>query len=192
MQETLLILLLFVVIGILGSLIYLRKNEGYGLTSSVRNYKKAGSKPNSLFTPTRCKCGEVPQQGPSRPFVGCSAKNVIDPMKNFEPSLASRCEGGAYMYSSDPALSQACKDAPYLYTFSNCKQPGFQGRPITFEYLNLSDSQWKNPLACGPYGPVNDPKNIHELPAAARGVVGPSLRPLEQETLVQGDQICIL
>ncbi len=192
MRETLLVLLLFVIIGLLGWLIYRRRDEGYGVTSSVRNYKKAGAKSNPLFTPTRCKCGEVPQLSPPRTFVGCSPKNVVDPMKNFKPSLASRCQGGAYMYSSNPVLSQACENAPYLYTFSTCKQPGFQGRPITFEYLNLSDSRWKNPLACGPYGPLNDPENLHELPAAARGVVGPSLRPLEQEALIQGAQICIL
>ena len=192
MQETLLILLLFVILGLLVTLIYLRKNEGYDLTSKVRKYKKATSKPDPLFTPTRCKCGQIPQQGPSRPFVGCSAKNVVDPMKNFEPSIASQCKGGAYMYSSNPTLSQACKDTPYLETFANCAQPGFQGRPITFEYLNLSDKHWRNPLSCGPYGPVGDPGNIHELPAAARGVVGPSLRPLQQEALARGDQICIL
>lgn len=181
MPESLLNILLFICIGILSSLIYLRRNEGYGVTSRVRSYKKAGSKPNPLFTPTRCKCGEVPQQGPSVPFRGgCSPKNVIDPMKTFTPSLNSQCKGGAYMYTSNPTLTEVCAHTSSLGT---CNQPGFQGRPVSFEYLNLSDKHWRNPLSCGSNG---------TLPATARGVVGPPLRPLEQEALAQGDQICVL
>ena len=186
MADTLLILVLFALVGLLGALIYYqKKNEPYG----VHNYKKAGASPSPLFNPTRCKCGEVPQLGPSRPFSGCSLKNVVDPMKNFEPSLSRQCDGGAYMYTSNPALTQACAAAPYSDTFDTCRQPGFQGRPITFEYLNLSDNHWKNSLTCGSNGPNGD---SYHLPATTRGVVGPPLRPLEQEALARGDQICIL
>ena len=81
----------------------------------------------------------------------------------FEVSKPKQCQGGPYMRQGNPELDAYCNqllstpEGRREYSQMNCTQPGFVGRPVTFNRAPMSDALWKNTTCNAP--PAIEPCN---------------------------------
>ena len=67
----------------------------------------------------------------------------------FEVTPEKLCSGGDYMNSSDPERRKLCsKFSKEQLAEYNCPV-GFHGRPVNYQYSNMSDSNWNNTICDG-------------------------------------------
>lgn len=65
----------------------------------------------------------------------------------FSPCISKRCAGGPYMFTNNPYLQKACASMdPGCLACKECMAPGYNGKPVHFEYSTLSDGCWGNSL----------------------------------------------
>lgn len=68
----------------------------------------------------------------------------------FSPCLAKRCAGGPYMYTNNPYLQALCQGTTNAKLAQCACGKGFKGKPIKFDYSNLSNGAWTNALCNTP------------------------------------------
>lgn len=75
----------------------------------------------------------------------------------FEVTPEKLCGGGKYMRTSDPELQKMCsKFSKKQLDEFNCPV-GFHGRPVNYQYSNMSDSNWENTI-CDNCNEYEDPR----------------------------------
>lgn len=62
----------------------------------------------------------------------------------FEVSPAKQCCLGPYMTTSNPEKEKMCSKVTKDEKSKSCCSRGYNGRPISFEYTPLSNSNWEN------------------------------------------------
>jgi hypothetical protein len=76
---------------------------------------------------------------------------------HFEVTPAKKCQGFPYMQSSDPELLNYCGKLLSTprgrreYDMVNCRNPGYLGRPVTFDRTSMSNDMWENEMCNPPY-----------------------------------------
>jgi len=71
-------------------------------------------------------------------------KQEIENSSLFEVTPSKKCEGGPYTYSSNDEIQKICSDISQDEINKVSCQPGYNGRPIHFEFTPLSDDKWTN------------------------------------------------
>lgn len=71
-------------------------------------------------------------------------KQEIENSPLFEVTPSKKCEGGPYTYSSNDEIQKICSDISQDEINKVSCQPGYNGRPIHFEFTPLSDDKWTN------------------------------------------------
>ena len=65
----------------------------------------------------------------------------------FSPCVSKRCAGGPYMFSSDPYMQAMCASMdPGCLSCKECTRAGYNGKPVQFEYSQLSNGCWGNSM----------------------------------------------
>ena len=76
----------------------------------------------------------------------------------FELTPQKQCDGGPYMYSSNPQKQALCSQFSKKDLSRYECGPGFDGRPVWWNYSPESNSEWKNGR-CSQIGiPPTDPQ----------------------------------
>ena len=73
--------------------------------------------------------------------LGCGYNSPL-----FSPMVAKRCSGGPYMYTSNPYLKAVCEGVSNSELAQVSCGKAFHGRPVHFQYSQLSDGAWSNAL----------------------------------------------
>ena len=63
----------------------------------------------------------------------------------FNPTVSKRCAGGPYTYTSSPYLQAVCAGVSNSDLAQVACGKGFNGRPVKFDYSNLSQQNWGVP-----------------------------------------------
>lgn len=65
----------------------------------------------------------------------------------FSPCVSKRCAGGPYMFSSDPYMQAMCGSMDNeCLSCKECTRAGYNGKPVQFEYSQLSNGCWGNSM----------------------------------------------
>lgn len=66
----------------------------------------------------------------------------------FSPTIAKKCAGGPYMYTSNPYLQVICQGISNDELAQVACGKAFHGRPVHFDYTSISDDAWDNNALC--------------------------------------------